>query len=33
MSDAKSFLSLVGVGPSKASVTNSTLVIIDAQNE
>jgi hypothetical protein len=33
MSDAKSFLSLVGVGPSKATVENSTLVIIDAQNE
>ena len=33
MSSAKSFLSLIGVEPSKASVANSTLVIIDAQNE
>ena len=33
MSDAKSFLSLIGVQPSKASVSDSTLVIIDAQNE
>jgi len=33
MSGAKSFLELVGVQPSKASVSNSTLVIIDAQNE
>ena len=30
---AKSFLELVGVSPSKATVENSTLVIIDAQNE
>jgi len=33
MSTAKSFLELVGVSPSKATVSNSTLVIIDAQNE
>jgi nicotinamidase-related amidase len=32
-SDAKSFRQLVGVTPSTASVQDSTLIIIDAQNE
>lgn len=33
MSDVKSFRQLIGVPPSTASVSDSTLVIIDAQNE
>lgn len=33
MVDAKSFRELVGAGPSTASTSDSTLVIIDAQNE
>ena len=33
MSTAKSFRELIGVSPSSASTADSTLVIIDAQNE
>jgi nicotinamidase-related amidase len=33
MSSAASFRELIGVQPSKASVADSTLIIIDAQNE
>jgi hypothetical protein len=30
---AKSFKDILGMGPSKASIKDSVLVIIDAQNE
>lgn len=33
MSSATSFRQLIGVGPSTASTSDSTLIIIDAQNE
>jgi len=33
MSSATSFRQLIGVGPSSASTSDSTLIIIDAQNE